>query len=95
MSTSLIYLCNFKSKVDDAGEDVEVIENVRGVTPVTGVPSEHLFPNLLNPALLPRLNSALMAGFNPLNSGTPNPAVLTQLQHLQRLHSQNQRLIGN
>ena len=80
-------------------DEVEVIETVRSVgTPVLtppAPPTEHsVFPNLLNPALLPRLNSALMAGFNPLNPGVPNPAVLNQLQHLQRLHSQNQRLIG-
>ena len=55
-----------------------------------------IIPNLLNPALLagagPRGLALpnLMATPNPLS----NPALVNQLQQIQRLHAQNSRLIG-
>ena len=56
-----------------------------------------IIPNLLNPALLAGAGGPrglalpnLMATPNPLS----NPALVNQIQQIQRLHAQNSRLIG-
>jgi hypothetical protein len=91
----LINIIQLKSDEDD----VEVIdyepENRTGNNSESSSIHEPQMPvpNMFNPAFLSRLGSGLMPGFNPL---TPhNPALLQHALQLHRMHSQNQRLMGN
>lgn len=64
--------------------------------PKVGNNEDMIIPNLLNPALLAGAGPRGLALPNLMGTPNPlsNPALVNQIQQIQRLHAQNSRLIG-